>query len=77
MLPSKCEILHWLVLQMGINVLSVCFISRYNNTLLIIITIKLVLVLVEFRRDLLYINYRFWSIQSKAAGTCWLPKPRH
>lgn len=77
MLPSKCEIMHWLVLQMGINVLCVCFISRYNNILFIIIIIKLVLILVEFRRHSLYINYRFWSIHSKAAGTCWLPKPRH
>lgn len=50
---------------------------RFNNNLLLIITIKLILVLVELGRDLLYINHRFWSIFSKAAGTYWLPKPSY
>lgn len=49
MLPSKCEMLHWLVLQTDINILIIYFVSRSNNILLIIITIKLALVLVEFR----------------------------
>lgn len=49
MLPSKCEMLHGFVLQTDINILIIYFVSRSNNILLIIITIKLALVLVEFR----------------------------